>query len=200
MCVVLNKDWKSVFSWQQNQVFLKKTKNDVFYTIDWQQEKCMRHRKQVILFIHLPFDSNAQTCKPSTKLVPEFTLQQAWVIVFYIESRVRVKHLHTRTMGRGKTPHEKHPLWNQDMVTRKCLAPNSSIYWIPANIPGSVTLTNPRLGLTSAADQRREKTPVFLLPSIYPPKPALGNTMFIWSNALLWTTARQYVWYFIAAG
>lgn len=94
-------------------------------------------------------------------------LQQGWVTLFYIESSVWAKHLHTHThtMGRGKTANVKHPLWNQDMVTRKCLAPNSSIYWIPVNIPGSATLTKPRLELTSAADQqRREKTPVFLLP------------------------------------
>lgn len=61
------------------------------------------------------------------------------------------------TIGRGKTPNAKHPLWNQDMVTRKCLTPNSSIYWITVNIPGSGTLTKPRLGLTSAPNQRRRK-------------------------------------------
>lgn len=63
----------------------------------------------------------------------------------------------TYTIGWGETPNVKHPLWNQDMVTRKCLVPNSSIYWIAANIPGSGTLTKPRLGLTSAPNQRRRK-------------------------------------------
>lgn len=64
------------------------------------------------------------------------------------------------TIGRVKTPNMKHPLWNLDMVTRKCLAPNSSIYWIVANIPGSGTLTKPRLELTSAPNQQRENPSV----------------------------------------
>lgn len=41
-------------------------------------------------------------------------------------------------------------------MTRKCLNPNSSIYWIVANIPGSGTLTKPRPELTSAANHRRK--------------------------------------------
>lgn len=61
------------------------------------------------------------------------------------------------TAVRVKTPNVKHPLWNLDMVTRKCLAPNSSIYWIVANIPGRRTLTKPRLELTSAPNQHRKK-------------------------------------------
>lgn len=61
------------------------------------------------------------------------------------------------TIGKVKTPNMKHPFWNLDVVTRKCLAPNSSIYWIVANIPGSGTLTKPRLGLTSAPNQSGRK-------------------------------------------
>lgn len=80
-----------------------------------------------------------------------FLSQQAWVAAFYRELGI------TFTIGRGKTPNVKHPLRNQDMVTRKCLAPNSSIYWITANIPGSGTLTKPRLGLTSVPNQHRRK-------------------------------------------
>lgn len=95
------------------------------------------------------------------------------------------------TIGRGKTPNVKHPLWNLDMVTRKCLAPNSSIYWIVANIPGRRTLTKPRLELTSAPNQHRKKL-LFLLCSICSQSPAWGNWMFIWSNTLLWTTGWKY--------
>lgn len=61
------------------------------------------------------------------------------------------------TKGRGKKANMKHPLWNQDMVTRKCLTPNSSIYWIVVNIPGTANLTKPRQGRTSAPNQCRKK-------------------------------------------
>lgn len=73
--------------------------------------------------------------------------------VLYWVYRLSIRY----TIGRVKTPNMKHPLRNLDMVTRKCLAPNSSIYWIVANIPGSETLTKPRLGLTSAPNQQRRK-------------------------------------------
>lgn len=67
--------------------------------------------------------------------------------------RLSIEH----AIGRVKTPNVKHPLCNLDMVTRKCLATNSSIYWIVANIPGRGTLTKPRLELTSAPNQHRRK-------------------------------------------
>lgn len=73
--------------------------------------------------------------------------------VLYWVYRLSIRY----TIGRVKTPNTKHPLWNLDMVTRKCLAPNSSIYWIVVNIPGSGALTKPRLGLTSAPNQHRRK-------------------------------------------
>lgn len=132
------------------------------------KSKCTQHRKQVLPFISLPPTQTHGRVNWEPNLYLDWRCSRVELDCF-ISSRVYglsiYTHTYTHTMGRGKTANVKHPLWNQDMVTRKCLAPNSSIYWIPVNIPGSATLTKPRLGLTSAADQqRREKTPVFLLP------------------------------------